>query len=107
MQQNVRDRVTELIFRTRLSPNVQLRNVYNEQEARHDQATSAVGAGAAAATGGGAESQQADQEAAQRAGSGEPDRARNMSRRQRRAAEARERTAKTSKPGKQRKKRSR
>ncbi|QDU72290.1 preprotein translocase subunit SecA [Mucisphaera calidilacus] len=47
MQAGVRDRVTELIFRAKLTPNVQLRNVYgNQQQAMHPAAQSAI-AGAA------------------------------------------------------------
>ncbi|NJO85016.1 MAG: hypothetical protein HC828_21195 [Blastochloris sp.] len=38
MQKSVRDRVTELIFRARLTPNVQARNVYAQQEATQAQA---------------------------------------------------------------------
>ncbi|MEX0884812.1 MAG: preprotein translocase subunit SecA [Phycisphaeraceae bacterium] len=130
MQEKVRDRVTELIFRARLTPNVQARNVYGQQQqARHEQQASTgvrggagaaggpapgqgqpvagagqgVGAAAGAAAAGTAE-QQADQEAAERAGGGP---ARHMTRKQRRAAEARERKGTTAKGAKTRKKKSR
>jgi preprotein translocase subunit SecA len=99
MQRIVRDRVTDLIFRAKLTPNVQLRSVYAKQEARHDQAGPAVGAGArepalaAAAAQQGTQQQRADLAAAEQAGShgrgGAP-----MTRKQRRAAEARERQSK-------------
>ncbi|HEX7008763.1 MAG TPA: hypothetical protein VF184_02200, partial [Phycisphaeraceae bacterium] len=103
MQRNVRDRVTELIFKARLTPNVQIRSVYGaQQQARHEAAGSAVQAAAqqasrqappaaaqaaAVAASRGSDQQQADLEAAQRAGSdgNEP---RYASRRQRRAAQA-------------------
>lgn len=95
MQQAVRDRVTDLIFRAKLTPNVQVRNVYHATEARHDEAGSAVAAASkhaapAAAAGGaaaqGSDEQRADLEAAERAGS---DAAAHLSRRQRRARAAR------------------
>jgi preprotein translocase subunit SecA len=92
MQRNVRDRVTELIFRARLTPNVQLRSVYGKQEAHHDQPAAAVGAGrpaAVAAAAQGTAEQRADLEAANQAG--DRDEAHYVSRKQRRAAEARKR----------------
>jgi preprotein translocase subunit SecA len=91
MQQAVRERVTDLIFRAKLTPNVQARSVYRATEARHDEAAPAVGGRgpapepAAAAARSGSDEQQADLEAAQRAGSGENP---NLSRRQRRARAA-------------------
>ncbi len=78
MRRTVRDRVTELIFRAKLTANVEQRSVYNEQQAQHAAPDNAV-RGAVAGT----EQQQADQDAAQRAGA-EP--SRPMSRRQRRAS---------------------
>ncbi|MEX2389469.1 MAG: hypothetical protein WD534_16455, partial [Phycisphaeraceae bacterium] len=123
MQSTVRDRVTELIFRAKLTPNVQLRSAYgNQQQARHDEAGSTVqraasqqpaqpqpaGAAAAAAAGAGTAQQQADQDAANRAGSGDDDaRTRNMTRKQRRAAEARGRKGDAGGGHKVRKKKSR
>ncbi|MFW6060579.1 MAG: hypothetical protein ACODAQ_10385, partial [Phycisphaeraceae bacterium] len=70
MQRNVRDRVTELIFRARLSPNVQLRNVYGQQQASHEDAGSTVQRAArqqpaAAAAAQGTADQRADQAAAE------------------------------------------
>jgi preprotein translocase subunit SecA len=70
MQQSVRDRVTELIFRARLTPEVRLRNVYETQQAQHAEAPSAI---AAAAAQRGTAQQQADIEAADRAGQPSPD----------------------------------
>ncbi len=90
MQRAVRDRVTELIFRARLTANAQSRNVYQNQQARHDGARQPVGAGAAAqAAGAGTAQQRADQQAADQAGDGEG--GQRLTRRQRRAAEARAR----------------
>ncbi len=82
MQKIVRDRVTDLIFRARLTANIEARNVYgSQQQAQHAQAASALEGGARAQ---GSEEQEADMETARRAGGGrEP-----MSRKQRRAAEA-------------------
>jgi len=71
MQQTVRDRVTDLIFRARLTPEVRLRNVYEAQEAQHAEAPSALAAAAAAERG--TAQQQADMEAADRAGQPSPD----------------------------------
>ena len=88
MQRSVRDRVTDLIFRARLTPNVEIRNVYHDQQARHEAQPTAVRgadpAEAAAATG--TQQQRADLEAADHAGSGQS--RRPASRKQRRAAEA-------------------
>ncbi|MEQ9459830.1 MAG: preprotein translocase subunit SecA [Phycisphaeraceae bacterium] len=44
MQAGVRDRVVELIFRAKLTPNVKLRNVYGDQQAVHPTAQSAMAA---------------------------------------------------------------
>jgi preprotein translocase subunit SecA len=110
MQKAVRDRVTELIFRARLSANVEARNVYQNQQAKHDAAGQAVGAGApapgsaAASAQAGTAQQKADRAAADRAGAGDADR---MTRRQRRAAQARERKSDSTASPKQRKRKSR
>ncbi|QQE11781.1 preprotein translocase subunit SecA [Planctomycetota bacterium] len=82
MQQNVRNRVTDLIFRARLTPNVQVNNAYAGQEAHHD-----ASGQAAAAAGQGSESQQQDMAAAEKAGSDDTPK----SRRARRARQARSR----------------
>ncbi len=79
MRRTVRDRVTELIFRAKLTADVELRSVYQNQQARHAVADSGV------ATKGTAQ-QQADLEAAHRAGGGDTDQ--HMSRKQRRRAAA-------------------
>ena len=47
MQRIVRDRVTDLIFRAKLTPNIQQRNVYHDQHTRHD-APASTGVQAAA-----------------------------------------------------------
>ncbi|MFA9476900.1 preprotein translocase subunit SecA [Phycisphaerales bacterium AB-hyl4] len=118
MQSNVRDRVTELIFRAKLTPNVQLKSAYgNQQQARHEEAGSTVqrtaaqqpvGAGAAAAAAGaGSADQQADRDAAEQAGGGDEARKRNMTRKQRRAAEARDRKTGPADAAKKRRKKSR
>jgi preprotein translocase subunit SecA len=86
MQATVRDRVTDLIFRAKLTPNVEQRSVYGQQRAEHDAAGSLLQGASAAASQGSAD-QQADMQAAQRAGAEDADR--QMSRRQRRAAAAR------------------
>ncbi len=77
MQKIVRDRVTDLIFRAKLTPQVEMRNVYAKQETQHEEATSALEGGRGSAE------QEADIDAADRAG-GESD----LSRKQRRAAVA-------------------
>jgi preprotein translocase subunit SecA len=114
MQKSIRDRVTELIFRARLSANVQVRDVYQGQEAKHDEARQAVGAGTQAAGNAGSpaqagaqgtDQQQADRAAADRAGAG--DRDSQMTRRQRRAAQARDRKSESASKPKQRKRKSR
>ncbi len=117
MQKSMRDRVTELIFRARLTANVEVRNVYKDQEAKHDTARQAVGAGAgnaapggapggsAQAGAGGTAQQQADRDAADQAGA--RDRDAQLTRRQRRAAQARDRKSDTGSKGKQRKRKSR
>ncbi len=84
MQAMVRDRVTDLIFRARLSANVEMRNVYDQQQARQDEAGSAFNSAAERAT-----------EEAQRptpAGAGRSS-DRPVNRRQARAADARERSS--------------
>ena len=85
MQKTVRDRVTELIFRARLTPQVEARNVYGEQRAEHAESSSAVSSVAGNAASTGTQEQRQDLESAQRAGSED---GRPMSRRQRRAAAA-------------------
>ena len=121
MHKSVRDRVTELIFRARLTPNVQARSAYSQQQqAQHAEAQSATaGAGTPAAAGAassrdaatasaaaGTADQQADQQAADQAGGGDGPRERPVSRKQRRAREARQRKE-TGAGHKQRKKKSR
>ncbi len=64
MQAAVRDRVTDLIFRARLTPNVQVRNVYQGQQTQHAEAGSVFQQARPQAS----QEQEADQEAAQRAG---------------------------------------
>jgi len=115
MQQTVRERVTELIFRARLTPNVQQRSAYGaEQQAQHpaaaSQAPAQAGASVAAAQAAAAQGtaqQQADMEAAQQAG--DRPRPRPMSRSQRRRAQdSSQSKPETTQPiHKQRKKRSR
>jgi preprotein translocase subunit SecA len=113
MQSRVRDRVTELIFRARLTPNVQIRSAYGEQQdTHHDDAGSTVDAAArqrrsaaASAAAQGTADQRADMEAAERAGG--DDATAGMPRKQRRAAEARQRKSTRSASGKQRKRKSR
>ena len=82
MQQTVRDRVTDLIFRARLTPNVEAKSVYHDQETRHADAQRSGAMPAASGT----EQQQADLAAADRAGAGEG--GRSMTRKQRRRAAA-------------------
>jgi len=79
MQQTVRDRVTDLIFRAKLTANVQARNVYQDAQARHAQPDSSSALSGTA-------QQQADLDAAQQAGAQDTDR--NKTRKQRRAAAA-------------------
>ncbi len=108
MQQSVRDQVTDLIFRARLTPNVQLNNAYgDQQQAQQAPAPNRPGSdgqpgvtastdnagGVATATG--TADQEADLAAANRAGVRRDPQA-NLSRKQRRAAEARERHQKSS-----------
>ena len=81
MQQNVRNRVTDLIFRARLTPNIQLQNAYEGQQEHHEDAQSVAATTAEQGT----ESQRADMSAADQAGDGE---AAPVSRRQRRAKQA-------------------
>ena len=83
MRRAVREKVTDLIFRAKLTANVEARSVYHEQEARHadpaDTATAAASQGTA--------QQQADLDSAQRAGGGGAS-DQQMSRKQRRRAAA-------------------
>ena len=104
MQSTVRDRVTDLIFRARLSAEEQQRNVYGqEQAARHSDHGSLLNRAAETASGGTAQ-QRADLAAADRAGGGGEQ---QMSRKQRRAASARARSQGKGQHDKQRKRRSR
>ena len=64
MQEGVQQRVTELIFRARLSPEVEQRDVYGEQQASHEDPAEL----AATAAGRGTDQQRADLAAADRAG---------------------------------------
>ncbi len=84
MQHIVRDRVTELIFRARLTPDVQQRSVYDEKSAQHDQADGQAYAAQSAQQG--TAQQQEDLAAADRAGGGEDDAM--LTRKQRRARAA-------------------
>ena len=96
MRRLVRERVSELIFRAKLTPNVQLRSAYgDQQQAQHPQADSAVRQAArqseaAQAASRGDAAQREDLAAAERAGSHDGDQ-HYASRKQRRAAEAHER----------------
>ncbi|MCC5828549.1 MAG: preprotein translocase subunit SecA [Phycisphaeraceae bacterium] len=81
MQSTVRDRVTNLIFRARLSPGAQVRNVYGDQTARQQAAPDAYQGGQSGdASGAGQEGPQMQQAESQVA-----------SRRERRAAASRKR----------------
>ena len=121
MRSMIRDRVTQLIFRARLTPNVRVRSAYGEQQQAHHAAAptantagntgtagnrqprpepAGVGPAAAASVAAqGTASQQADLAAAERAGSSGggggggdgDDDDRRMTRKQRRAAKARSR----------------
>ncbi|MAX23636.1 MAG: preprotein translocase subunit SecA [Phycisphaeraceae bacterium] len=84
MQHIVRDRVTELIFRARLTPDVQQRSVYDEKSAQHDQADGQAYAAQSAQQG--TAQQQEDMAAADRAGGAEDDAM--LTRKQRRARAA-------------------
>jgi preprotein translocase subunit SecA len=84
MQHVVRDRVTELIFRARLTPDVQQKSVYDEKSAQHDQADGQAYAAQSAQQG--TAQQQEDMAAADRAGGGEDDAM--LTRKQRRARAA-------------------
>jgi preprotein translocase subunit SecA len=68
MLSGVRDKVTDLIFKARLTAQVQMRSVYQNQQAQHEVVES-TGVNAAASIAGSAE-QEADLAAAQQAGSG-------------------------------------
>ena len=84
MQASVRDKVTELAFRARLQPNVQLNDVYGKQmNASHPDATARPGSGGAKPA-----------QSTNRGGSGDGDEKRPLTRKQRRAQEARKRKAK-------------
>lgn len=86
MQSLVRDRVTELAFRAKLQPNVQLNDVYGKQmNASHPDANTRPGSGSANKPSG---------QAASRGGSGGDGEKRPLSRKQRRAQEARDRKGK-------------
>ena len=85
MQSLVRDRVTELAFRARLQPNVQLNDVYGKQmNASHPDATARPGSGGAKPAGQPAQS-------TNRGESGGDGEKRPLTRKQRRAQEARNR----------------
>ncbi|WP_432800112.1 preprotein translocase subunit SecA [Poriferisphaera sp. WC338] len=100
MQQNTRDRVTDLIFRARLTPNVQVNNAYgDQQQAQHAEAQQ-VPQHAATAAEQGTAVQREDISAANQAG--EEGSSRPMSRRQRRATSARDRKEGGTKSFKQR-----
>ncbi len=98
MQKAMRDRVTELIFRAKLTPNVEARSAYgSEQQASHAEARSLVGArtgatseAADSAASRGTAEQRADLESAQHAGGGDGTGDRHLSRKQRRARAATE-----------------
>ncbi|HCD30789.1 MAG TPA: hypothetical protein DER01_00160 [Phycisphaerales bacterium] len=83
MQQSVRDRVTELIFRARLTPEVEQKSVYSEKSAQHAEA----GGQAYAAASQGTAQQQEDMAAAEQAG-GRGDDDAMLTRKQRRARAA-------------------
>ncbi len=85
MERIVRDRVTDLIFRARLTADFEARSVYGQQQARHDEAASLTDA-AAQQAGQGTDDQQAALAAANRAG-GDDDS--HLTRKQRRARAAR------------------
>ena len=88
MRRTVRDRVAELIFRARLTAEVSSRNVWSDQEARHEEAAPVRSPAPQPepTTPAGTESQQRDLAAAEQAGSGSDDDASgHLSRRQRRA----------------------
>ncbi len=101
MQKTVRDRVTDLIFRAKLTPNIQLRSVYGSQRAEHQSAGSAASSGSSSASGpsmassaahAGTDQQQADLAAAEQAGGRSEA---GGTRKQRRAAIARQRKEST------------
>ena len=107
MQRTVRDRVTELIFRARLTPNVELQNVYGDMQEEHQEVSSYAGGAEPAAVGAaqGTAEQQADLAAAEQAGAEQDDA--HLSRKQRRAAQADRRKQTSSQDKKQRKRKSR
>ncbi|MBI1367487.1 MAG: hypothetical protein GC162_02410 [Planctomycetes bacterium] len=69
MLRGMRDKVTDLIFKAKLTANVQMRSVYHDQKAEHESPASTGVSAAAAASG--TDEQRADLEAARRAGSGD------------------------------------
>ncbi len=104
MQSTVRDRVTDLIFRARLSANVELRNVYGEQKAEHEEGQGAMAAARAAAAQG-TDEQRADMAAAESAAGAGGREQQYASRKQRRAAAAADRHGRKRPNVKQRKRR--
>jgi len=68
MQQTVRDKVSDLIFRAKLTANAQMRSAYSQQAEAHHQKRQGTGVAAAAAAQPATDEQRADLEAAQRAG---------------------------------------
>jgi preprotein translocase subunit SecA len=71
MLQSVRDKVTDMIFRAQLTPNVEMRSQYNEQHAEHQQIENTGVNAAAAAASTGTDQQQEDLAAANRTGAAE------------------------------------
>jgi len=69
MQESVRDKVSDLIFRAKLTANVQMRNAYAQQQASHEVDQNMGVAGVQGGGGAATAEQQADLEAANRAGS--------------------------------------
>ncbi|MAE62561.1 MAG: hypothetical protein CMJ49_14535 [Planctomycetaceae bacterium] len=70
MQRSVRDQVTDLIYKARLTADFTMRDRYGDQTASHDTAETTGVSAAAAAADAGTAAQRADLEAAQRAGGG-------------------------------------
>ena len=111
MQKSVRDRVTELIFRARLTPNVQARNVYAQQQASQAEAANVLEASRAAQQG--TAQQREDLAAAERASGGDGGEGaagggdRHLSRHERRARAAMARKGDKAGSFKDRKRRSR
>jgi preprotein translocase subunit SecA len=114
MQKLVRYRVAELIFRARLTPNVQVRNVYQQPQATQASTAGSGATSASAAAAAGTAQQRADLDAANRAsggggasGGGDGAGDRHLSRKQRRAQAAQARKGDTDAHGKDRKPRGR